>query len=194
MSLRDLPLGKVKQSIFLDCHESLRDSRNDESLDCHDLTSSSLAMTGKDSSLRGRIVDSHEAIQANQIDCYESANADSCNDGLFDSINHTTHRHCECGSTKHSIFVDCHENSLRSFSRNDESVHDSPLQNLTLYHNAKSTPNPPKIDYIIFLDSDDFWEVDLLEKCVVDIENAEVLLFDIDIFYDGLPPPITLIA
>ena len=39
-------------------------------------------------------------------------------------------------------------------------------QNLTLYHNAKSTPNPPKIDYIIFLDSDDFWQNDLLQTCV----------------------------
>lgn len=36
---------------------------------------------------------------------------------------------------------------------------------------AKSILNPPKIDYIIFLDSDDFWENDLLEKCV---ESAQI--------------------
>ena len=34
----------------------------------------------KTPSLRGRIVDSHEAIQKNQIDCHDSAFAESCND------------------------------------------------------------------------------------------------------------------
>ena len=74
---------------------------------------------------------------------------------------------------------------------------DSPLQNLvmticaqniTLYHNAKSTPNPPKIDYVIFLDSDDFWELDLLEKCVDSAlkHKAQIVWFSWKTFYDGI--------
>ena len=35
-----------------------------------------------DSSLRGRIADSHEAIQKNKIDCHKSANADSYNESV----------------------------------------------------------------------------------------------------------------
>ena len=58
-------------------------------------------------------------------------------------------------------------------------------QNLTLYHNAESTPNPPKIDYIVFLDSDDFWELDLLKKCIDSARithesntNPDIIWFD----------------
>ncbi len=58
---------------------------------------SSLAQSAE-SSFRGRIVDSHEAIQKNQMDCHESANADSRNDGMG---------------------VDCFGNSIES-PRNDE--------------------------------------------------------------------------
>ena len=58
---------------------------------------SSLAQSAE-SSLRGRIADSPEAIQKNQMDCHESANADSRNDG---------------------IGVDCFGNSIES-PRNDE--------------------------------------------------------------------------
>ena len=53
---------------------------------------------------------------------------------------------------------------------------------MTLYTNPNNTNlTPPKIDYIIFLDSDDFWEVDLLEKCVDSVQKygvPDIVWFD----------------
>ncbi|EDN6806796.1 glycosyltransferase, partial [Campylobacter jejuni] len=36
----------------------------------------------------------------------------------------------------------------------------------------------PSIDYIIFLDSDDYWELDCIEKCVPRMNRVNVLWFD----------------
>ncbi|EGI1593817.1 glycosyltransferase, partial [Campylobacter jejuni] len=36
----------------------------------------------------------------------------------------------------------------------------------------------PSIDYIIFLDSDDFWELDCIEECVKRMNRVDVLWFD----------------
>ena len=63
---------------------------------------------------------------------------------------------------------------------------------MTFYTNPNHTNlTPPKIDYIIFLDSDDFWEVDLLESCVKSAQkySAEIVWFSWQTFYDGLPNP-----
>lgn len=47
---------------------------------------------------------------------------------------------------------------------------------ITLYH--KATPFPrSKIDYIAFLDSDDFWENNLLDECVKCADNADIVWF-----------------
>ena len=64
---------------------------------------------------------------------------------------------------------------------------------MTLYaHPNHTNPNPPKIDYIIFLDSDDFWEVDLLEKCVDLAQNynsPDIIWFDWREIYETKTPP-----
>ena len=56
----------------------------------------------------------------------------------------------------------------------------------TLAEAKKDEEFVPKIDYIIFLDSDDFWEVNLLESCVESMQkyNAEIVWFDHNVFYD----------
>ncbi|EIB5301807.1 glycosyltransferase family 2 protein, partial [Campylobacter jejuni] len=36
----------------------------------------------------------------------------------------------------------------------------------------------PSIDYIIFLDSDDYWELDCIEECVKRMNGVDVLWFD----------------
>ena len=36
----------------------------------------------------------------------------------------------------------------------------------------------PNIDYIIFLDSDDYWELDCLEECVAKMDGVEIVWFD----------------
>lgn len=46
--------------------------------------------------------------------------------------------------------------------------------------------HPLKIDYLIFLDSDDFWELDCVEECVKNIQDADILWFDFYFLYDGI--------
>ncbi|AJC86703.1 glycosyltransferase, family 2 [Campylobacter sp. RM16704] len=41
-----------------------------------------------------------------------------------------------------------------------------------------------KIDYIIFLDSDNYWELSCIEECVVRMQNVDVLWFDHACIYD----------
>ncbi|ECB9775618.1 glycosyltransferase family 2 protein [Campylobacter jejuni] len=44
-----------------------------------------------------------------------------------------------------------------------------------------------KIDYIIFLDSDNYWELNCIEECVVRMQNVDVLWFDHACIYnDGI--------
>ncbi|ELP9120242.1 glycosyltransferase family 2 protein [Campylobacter lari] len=42
----------------------------------------------------------------------------------------------------------------------------------------------PKIDYIIFLDSDNYWELNCIEECVTRMQNVDVLWFDHACIYD----------
>lgn len=44
----------------------------------------------------------------------------------------------------------------------------------------------PKIDYIAFLDSDDYWELDCIEECVKRMDGVEVVWFDAKTFLDGV--------
>ena len=64
---------------------------------------------------------------------------------------------------------------------------------MTLYtHPNHTNLNPPKIDYIIFLDSDDFWESDLLESCVDLAQNynsPDIIWFDWREIYESKTPP-----
>ena len=51
---------------------------------------------------------------------------------------------------------------------------DSSIQ-ATLFAQNDKVRTPPKIDYIIFLDSDDFWDSDLLESCIKSAQNYNAL-------------------
>ncbi|EAL6971633.1 hypothetical protein DSV23_10200, partial [Campylobacter coli] len=44
----------------------------------------------------------------------------------------------------------------------------------------------PIIDYIIFLDSDDYWELNCIEECVPRMDGVEVVWFDVRIVLDGV--------
>lgn len=51
---------------------------------------------------------------------------------------------------------------------------------------------PPKIDYLIFLDSDDFWERECLKACVecaLKSKSPDIVWFSWSVFYDGIKPP-----
>ncbi len=153
------------------------------------------------SSLRGSEAD--EAIQKNKkIDCRELTNDDSRNDKSFldchDFATQNLAMTSECDSslrgsvseantTKQSKInkskmddyfsiltnhFDCYE-SANADSRNDQ---------VTIHTNITHLV-PPKIDYIIFLDSDDFWAVDLLEKCVGSVRIAQQSNCNLDIIW-----------
>ena len=74
-------------------------------------------------------------------------------------------------------------------TNNNDAHNNMPRENanLTIYRNATIAINPPKIDYIIFLDSDDFWENDLLQMCVdsTKTQNPSIVWFDYRAFYDN---------
>ena len=42
----------------------------------------------------------------------------------------------------------------------------------------------PNIDYIIFLDSDDYWELNCIEECVPRMDGVEIVWFDYNNIYD----------
>ncbi|MFH5345722.1 hypothetical protein ACHIUS_02535, partial [Campylobacter coli] len=44
----------------------------------------------------------------------------------------------------------------------------------------------PIIDYIIFLDSDDYWELNCIEECVPRMDGVEVVWFDVKTVLDGV--------
>ncbi len=156
------------------------------------------------SSLQGKA----EAIHKNKIDYHDFANADSCNDEsclychnlalsnlAMTSEGESSLRGSEADEAiQKNKKIDCHE-LANADSRNDESFldcHDFATQNLamtakSIYANA----TPPQIDYIIFLDSDDFWELDLLERCVDSAlkHNAQIVWFSWKTFYDGIDNP-----
>ena len=74
------------------------------------------------------------------------------------------------------------EEDLFKFCLNDEL---NPYKIHFLYQN-KNKLNEEKIDYLIFLDSDDFWKLDCLEQCVKRMEGVDVLWFGVKPFYDGI--------
>lgn len=45
---------------------------------------------------------------------------------------------------------------------------------------------PQKIDYIIFLDSDDFWKPYCIEECIKHSDGVEIVWFDYKCYYDGI--------
>ncbi|MGX2983713.1 glycosyltransferase family 2 protein [Helicobacter sp. 23-1045] len=92
------------------------------------------------------------------------------------------------------IAEDSKDSSLRDSQRESKQSKDSSSlaedSQMTFYtHPNHTNLTPPKIDYIIFLDSDDFWEADLLEKCVDSAikHNAEIVWFSWHNFIDGTP-------
>ena len=52
-------------------------------------------------------------------------------------------------------------------------------------HNEIYTLQAPHIDYIIFLDSDDYWKPNCLEECLKHSEGVDIVWF----FYDGIQEP-----
>ncbi|EAV9495521.1 glycosyltransferase family 2 protein [Campylobacter jejuni] len=76
------------------------------------------------------------------------------------------------------------ENELNVF----KIIGDNPQNIYKIYKYENALANDrleiPKIDYIIFLDSDNYWELNCIEECVVRMQNVDVLWFDHACIYD----------
>ena len=60
---------------------------------------------------------------------------------------------------------------------NTESIH-----NINTTNNHNSTLQPQKIDYIIFLDSDDYWKPYCIEECIKHSDGVDVVWFESECF------------
>ncbi|EPU1614674.1 glycosyltransferase family 2 protein, partial [Campylobacter coli] len=85
------------------------------------------------------------------------------------------------------------ENSLIEFNLEDN----NPYEIYTVYKSYKAFNDKqdlinftyPNIDYIIFLDSDDYWELNCIEECVPRMDGVEVVWFDYKMLYDDIKQP-----
>ena len=78
-------------------------------------------------------------------------------------------------------------NYFKNFAESSKNTAESSPDSATIHTYKNTTPNPPKIDYIIFLDSDDFWEANLLQTCVdsAKSQNLDIVWFGWKTFYEN---------
>ncbi|EIQ9585020.1 glycosyltransferase, partial [Campylobacter coli] len=89
-----------------------------------------------------------------------------------------------------NITQELKENSLVEFKLDNE---DNPYNIYKIYKSSNFFKNKdellnfkaPDIDYIIFLDSDDYWELNCIEECVPRMDGVDVVWFDFEMFVDG---------
>ncbi|MCE7228842.1 glycosyltransferase [Campylobacter coli] len=82
------------------------------------------------------------------------------------------------------------ENSLIEFNLEDN----NPYEIYTVYKSYKAFNDKkdlinftyPNVDYIIFLDPDDYWRLDAVEQCVIRCKNVDLVWFDYKMFYDNI--------
>ncbi|HED5031263.1 TPA: glycosyltransferase family 2 protein [Campylobacter jejuni] len=90
-----------------------------------------------------------------------------------------------------NITQELKENSLVEFKLDNK---DNPYNIYKIYKSSNFFKNKdellnfkaPDIDYIIFLDSDDYWELNCIEECVPRMDGVEVVWFDWKKRYDGV--------
>ncbi|XAK36379.1 glycosyltransferase family 2 protein [Campylobacter coli] len=88
------------------------------------------------------------------------------------------------------------ENSLIEFNIEGN----NPYEIYTVYKSYKAFNNEkdltkftyPIIDYIIFLDSDDYWELSCIEECVPRMDGVEVVWFNARRYYDNIDIPLKI--
>ncbi|EAL8375533.1 glycosyltransferase family 2 protein, partial [Campylobacter jejuni] len=93
-----------------------------------------------------------------------------------------------------NITQELKENSLVEFKLSNE---DNPYNIYKVYKSSNFFKNrdellnfkAPDIDYIIFLDSDDYWELNCIEECVPRMDGVEVVWFDHYFYYDDIEQP-----
>ncbi|WP_291952572.1 glycosyltransferase family 2 protein [Campylobacter sp.] len=81
-----------------------------------------------------------------------------------------------------NITTQINKNSLIEFELSDSNPYNiyKAYKSPKAFNNEKDLTNfsYPIIDYIIFLDSDDYWELNCIEECVPRMEGVEIVWFD----------------
>ncbi|HEF3295234.1 TPA: glycosyltransferase family 2 protein, partial [Campylobacter jejuni] len=93
-----------------------------------------------------------------------------------------------------NITQELKENSLVEFKLDNK---DNPYNIYKIYKSSNFFKNKdellnfraPDIDYIIFLDSDDYWELNCIEECVPRMDGVEVVWFDHYFYYYDIEQP-----
>ncbi|OOX93755.1 hypothetical protein BOO83_08450 [Campylobacter coli] len=82
------------------------------------------------------------------------------------------------------------ENSLIEFNLEGNNLYEiyTVYKSYKAFNNEKDLVNftYPNIDYIIFLDPDDYWRLDTIEQCITRCKNVDLIWFDYKMFYDNI--------
>ncbi|TLE07514.1 glycosyltransferase family 2 protein [Helicobacter bilis] len=71
-------------------------------------------------------------------------------------------------------------------TQHTESIHNTSITHtINTTNNHNSTLQPQKIDYIIFLDSDDYWKPYCIEECIKHSDGVDIVWFDFLPFYEN---------
>ena len=173
-------------------HESHCDSRNDEKP-----TTPSLRGSGVADTLVSRHCERSEAIH--NVDNQKILNGEIPNYRLprdsSESLAMTQSHHLvianEVGSPQKSNIMDCHDSANAESRDNADALHshqitgENPYQIYAIY-SLRDKLEIPQIDYLQFVDSDDYIELDCVEQCVKRMQGVDVLWFDAETFLDGV--------
>ncbi|EMZ39914.1 hypothetical protein C826_00736 [Helicobacter bilis WiWa] len=71
-------------------------------------------------------------------------------------------------------------------TQHTESIHNTNITHtINTTNNNNSTLQPQQIDYIIFLDSDDYWKPYCIEECIKHSDGVDIVWFDFLPFYEN---------
>ena len=143
-------------------------------------------LDSKDSLLDSKEIQNSKESQRNSSDLHPQ-NDDSIKEwqGEVSHVNNTN-----------SVMLSSSETSLQNLDSKDSSPdisphnQDSKITAESKQNSTEESTNTKQIDYIIFLDSDDYWKSNCLESCVkcsLD-KKIDIVWFDWEFFYDGIKP------
>ncbi|BDB67130.1 glycosyl transferase [Helicobacter cinaedi] len=65
-------------------------------------------------------------------------------------------------------------------------IESNPYNANTLFYSALIS-SPPQIEYVMFLDSDDWWDKECIESCLACANGVDFVWFDYETYYENIP-------
>lgn len=63
----------------------------------------------------------------------------------------------------------------------------NPYNAYALFYSAQVSA-PPQVEYVMFLDSDDWWDKECIESCLACANGVDFVWFDYEVYYENVPP------